>query len=634
VSQQSQFDLFKQRRFMPFFVTQALGAFNDNIFKNGLAAMLVFHSSQLAGLNTNQVVNLSAMAFILPFFLFSALFGQFADKYEKSMQIRRIKLFEIVIMLTATLGFWLDSLPLLLCVLFLLGFQSTMFGPIKYGIIPQVLKRNELVGGNALVEMGTFVAILAGTIAGPLLMGIDADWPVWVSATALLVAVIGYMTSCGIPEAPAVDPDLKISWNFVTETIRNIRFIGGNRIVLNSVLGISWFWFFGATFLVQIPSFSETVLGGDEYLMSTLLAMFIIGISTGSLLCERLSGGQVEIGLVPLGAIGLTLFGIDMYFASPAQTAVYTGLGDFFSLAANWRIVIDLLMIGIFSGFYIVPLYSLVQQNTVPERRSRVIAGNNILNAFFMVISAVIAMILLGKIGFTIPELFLFTAILNLVVTLYIFTIVPEFLMRFLVWMLIHTIYKVEVKGMGNIPESGAVIVAANHVSFVDPLIIGGVIRRPVRFVMYYKIFQLPLLKFIFKTGKAIPIAGRNEDPEILEMAYLSINEVIDEGHVLGIFPEGGITSDNKISPFKKGIEKIVAEKPVPVVPMALCNLWGSLFSRRDPLHKRRPYKFRALIELRIGRHIPPEELTAERLEADVRRLKNQDAEMNTSSNG
>jgi len=625
---------------MPFFVTQALGAFNDNVFKNGLAAMLVFHSSQIAGLNTNQVVNLSAMAFILPFFLFSALFGQFADKYEKSVQIRRIKLFEIVIMLTATLGFWLDSLPLLLGVLFMLGFQSTMFGPLKYGIIPQVLKRSELVGGNALVEMGTFVAILAGTIAGPLLMGIDTDWPIWVCVMALLVAVIGYLTSRAIPAAPAVAPELKINWNFITETVKNIRFIGGNRIVLNSVLGISWFWFFGATFLVQIPSFSETVLGGDERLMSTLLAMFIIGISTGSLLCERLSGGQVEIGLVPLGAIGLTLFGIDMYFASPAQTAVYTGLGDFFSHAANWRIVVDLLMIGVFSGLYIVPLYALVQQNTVPERRSRVIAGNNILNALFMVTSAVIAMILLGSIGFTIPELFLFTAILNLVVTMYIFSIVPEFIMRFLVWMLIHTIYKVKVTGIDNIPESGAAIVAANHVSFVDPLIIGGVIRRPVRFVMYYKIFKLPILKFIFKTGKAIPIAGRLEHPEILERAYRSIHEVIDAGHVLGIFPEGGITSNREIGTFKKGIEKIVGEKPVVVVPMALCNLWGSMFSRRDPLHKRRPYKFRALIELRIGKPIPPEELTAERLENDVRRLKDQAADdpaddvgLNTSSN-
>jgi 1-acyl-sn-glycerol-3-phosphate acyltransferase len=610
---------------MPFFVTQALGAFNDNVFKNGLAAMLVFHSAQIAGLNTDQLVNLSAMAFILPFFLFSALFGQFADKYEKSVQIRRIKLFEVFIMLSATLGFWLDSLPLLLVVLFMLGFQSTMFGPIKYGIIPQVLTPAELVGGNALVEMGTFVAILAGTIAGPLLMGIEASWPVWISGTALLIAFVGYLASRRIPEAPAVAPDLGINWNFLSETVKNIRFITENRIVLNSVLGISWFWFFGATFLVQIPSFSENTLGGDERLMSTLLAMFIIGISTGSLLCERLSGKQVEIGLVPFGAIGLTLFGIDMYFASTVEPVPFTGLGSFFAVGANWRIVIDLVMIGIFSGFYIVPLYALVQHHTTPSHRSRVIAGNNILNALFMVISAGIAMLLLGSIGFTIPELFLFTAILNLVVASYIFSIVPEFMMRFLVWILIHTIYRVDVKGMDNIPESGAVIVAANHVSFVDPLIIGGMIRRPVRFVSYYRFFKIPVLSFILKTGKAIPIASRHEDPEILEQAYQRIHEVIDEGNVLGIFPEGQITSNGEIATFRNGVEKIVGERPVSVVPMALCNLWGSLFSRRDPVHRRRPYKFRALIELRIGQAIPPEELTAERLESEVRQLRGED---------
>jgi len=610
---------------MPFFVTQALGAFNDNVFKNGLAAMLVFHSSKLAGLNTDQVVNLSAMAFILPFFLFSALFGQFADKFEKSLQIRRIKLFEVFIMALATLGFWLDSLPVLLGVLFLLGFQSTIFGPIKYGILPQILDRSELVGGNALVEMGTFVAILAGTIAGPLLMGIDADWPVWVSGVALLTAVAGYLASLNIPRAEAVAPGLKISWNFLSVTVRNIQFIKRNRIVLNSVLGISWFWFFGATFLVQIPSFSENVLGGDERLMSMLLAMFIIGVSAGSLLCERLSGGKVEIGLVPFGAIGLTLFGIDMYLASPATPASFTTLGAFFAVGANWRIVADLIMIGIFSGFYIVPLYALVQQQTEPAHRSRVIAGNNILNALFMVISAAIAMILLGSAGLNIPELFLFTALLNLVVAIYIFTVVPEFMMRFLVWMLIHTIYRVDVKGIENVPERGAAIVAANHVSFVDPLIIGGVIRRPVRFVMYYKIFQIPLLKFIFKTGKAIPIAARHEDPEILDRAYRRIHRSLEDRNLLGIFPEGAITSNGEIGAFKKGVDKIVAEQAVVVIPMALCNLWGSLFSRRDPLLKRRPYKFRARIELRIGRPIPPEELTSERLERDIRVLRGED---------
>ncbi|NNK99647.1 MAG: glycerol acyltransferase [Xanthomonadales bacterium] len=625
MSDHSQFSLFKERRFLPFFITQGLGAFNDNVFKNGLAAMLVFQSTEMAGLNTNQIVNLSAMVFILPFFLFSALFGQFADKFEKSTQIRFIKLFEVFIMLTAMLGFWLDNLPLLLSVLFLLGLQSTMFGPIKYGIIPQVLKGRELVGGNALVEMGTFVAILAGTIAGPLLMGVEADWPVWISGTALVVAVVGYIASREIPQAPAVAPELKISWNFFAETIRNISFIGENRTVLNSVLGISWFWFFGATFLVQIPSFSENVLGGDARLMSTLLAMFIIGISTGSLLCERLSGGQVEIGLVPFGAMGLTLFGIDMYFASPSSPAVYTGLIDFFSVGANWRIVADLLMIGIFAGFYIVPLYALVQQRTEPSHRSRVIAGNNILNALFMVISAIIAMYLLGSAGFTIPQLFLFTALLNMVVAAYIFSIVPEFMIRFLVWILIHTIYRVEVKGIEKIPETGAVIVAANHVSFVDPLIIGGVIRRPVRFIMYFRIFQMRVLNFIFKYGKAIPIAGQNEDPEVLAKAYRSIQEEIAEENVLGIFPEGKITSDGEIQTFKSGIEKIVEKQPVPVVPMALCNLWGSLFSRRDPLLKRRPYKFRARIELRIGEPIAPAELTAERLEQEIRKLRGPD---------
>jgi len=625
VSANSQFALFRTRRFLPFFWTQAFGALNDNIFKNALAALLVFQGSQMGGLNTDQVVNLSAMVFILPFFLFSALFGQFADKYEKSMQIRRIKLFEVVIMITATLGFWLNNLPLLLTVLFMLGFQSTIFGPIKYGILPQVLDKRELVGGNALVEMGTFVAILAGTIAGPQLAGIEANWPVWVSLAALVVAVMGYLFSRGIPEANAVAPDLKINWNIFTETWNNIRFINENQTVLNSVLGISWFWFFGATVLVQIPSYSQNVLGGDEDLMSGLLAMFIIGISTGSLLCEKLSGRQVEIGLVPFGTIGLTLFAADLYFASPAVPIEGVTLGSFLADSANWRIIADLLLIGAFGGFYIVPLYALVQQRSEASHRSRVIAGNNILNALFMVVAAIFAMLMLGRAGFTIPELFLATAVLNALVAIYIFTLVPEFLLRFLMWILIHTIYRVRARGLKNIPEEGPVIVAANHVSFVDPLIIGGMVRRPINFVMYYRIYQIPLLRFFFKASKAIPIASRTEDPDVLGEAYRRSDAVLEAGDILGIFPEGQITRDGEIQAFKKGIDRILVDQPVPVIPIALCNLWGSLFSRRDPLLKRRPYKLWSLIEIRVGKAIPPEEATAERLEAEIRALRGAD---------
>ena len=621
----SQFRLFSERRFMPFFMTQGLGAFNDNIFKNALAALLVFEGSRLGGLNTDQVVNLSAMLFILPFFLFSALFGQFADKYEKSLQIRNIKLFEVVIMALATLGFWIDSVPLLLFVLFLLGLQSTIFGPIKYGILPQILKREELVGGNALVEMGTFVAILAGTIAGPQLAGIDAPWPYWVGAAGLAVAVTGWLFSLRIPRAEAVAPDLEINWNIFSETVRNLKFLNENRVVLNSVLGIAWFWFFGATFLVQIPSYSQNVLGGDENLMSGLLAIFIVGISTGSLLCEKLSGRQVEIGLVPFGAIGLTLFGLDLYFASPATPGEAVSFGAFLSEGGNWRIIADLLLIGVFGGFYIVPLYALVQSRSAPDHRSRVIAGLNILDALFMVMAAIMAMLILGPAGLTIPDLFLITAVLNAVVALYVFTLVPEFLMRFLVWILIHTIYRVRVHGLENIPEEGPVVVVSNHVSFVDPLILGGMIRRPVRFVMYYRIYEIPLLKFVFRTGKAIPIAGRSENPEVLEAAYARMDEVLDAGDVLGIFPEGGITRDGEIQPFKPGVERLLAGRNATVVPVALCNLWGSMFSRRDPLHKRLPYKLWAKIEMRVGTPVPAAEATAERLQREVEALRGDD---------
>ena len=481
------------------------------------------------------------------------------------------------------------------------------------------------MGGNALVEMGTFVAILAGTIAGPLLAGIEAPWPVWVSGAALAVAAVGYLASLRIPEIPAVDPGLEINWNIATETVRNLRFINQNRTVLNSVLGISWFWFFGATVLVQIPSYSQNVLGGDAQLMAFLLGLFIVGISTGSLLCERLSGGDVEIGLVPLGSIGLTVFTLDLAFASPASPTPGLTIGAFLGEWGNWRLVLDLLMIGVFGGFYIVPLYALVQARSDPSRRSRVIAGNNILNALFMVVSALFAIVMLGSAGFSIPQLFLASAVLNAVVAIYIYSLVPEFLLRFLSWILIHTIYRVRTRGLDHIPPEGPVLLAANHVSFVDPLIIGGLVRRPVRFVMYQGIYRTPVLRRLFDAGKAIPIGSERTHPEVLAEAWERIDAELAAGEPVGIFPEGGITRDGEIQPFRPGIEKILARRPVPVVPMALCFLWGSLFSRRDPLHRRRPTKLWKPVELRIGAPIPPEEATAERIEAEVRSLRGED---------
>lgn len=621
MSQHSQFSLLRSRRFAPFFVTQGLGALNDNIFKNALAALIVFRSAELAILNTDQLVNLSALLFILPFFLFSALFGQFADKFEKSKQIRLIKLFEIAIMVFALVGFYFDSLPLLLSVLFLLGFQSTTFGPIKYGLLPQVLRKDELVGGNALTEAGTFIAILAGTILGPQLAGIETDWPVWVATACLFVAIAGWLSSRAIPIIPATAPELKINWNIFSESWRNLRYLKQHRVILNSVLGISWFWFYGATFLVQIPSYTYNLLGGDKNLMSLLLAMFIVGISLGSLLCERISRHQIELGLVPLGSIGLTVFGIDLYFASPQSPQQLADIASFFAMDNSWRLVIDLVMIGVFGGFYTVPLYALIQQRTAASNRSRVIAGNNIINALLMVISAAMAMLLLGNIGLTIPQLFLVTAILNIFVGMYIFTVVPEFFMRFIVWILMRSLYRIKVVGLEKIPAEGPVIIASNHVSFIDPLLLGGAVTRPIRYAMYYKIYNLPGLSWIFKAAKAFPIASKKENPEVLTKAYQRMHEILDEGDVLGIFPEGQITYDGKISEFRKGVEKLVKENPVPVVPVAIVNLWGSWFSRKYKGLKRGPRKFWQKIEVIIGDPIPSNELTSERLEAEVRKL-------------
>jgi len=622
VAKESQYSLLKQRRFGPFFFTQFLGAFNDNVFKNSLLILIAYQIADFGGLGTNTLINISAGLFILPFFLFSATAGQLADKYEKSFLIRLVKLLEISIMLLAAVGLYQRSVPVLVGVLFLMGTQSALFGPVKYGILPQLLDDKELIGGNGLVGMGTFLAILLGTAIGGLLIGNAENGTTAVGVTVVSIACLGYWISRGVPAVPTVDPGLKINWNPMTETWRIIRFTGRSRTVFLSVIGISWFWFFGATYLAQFPNYTRLVLHGNEQVVTLLLASFSLGVGAGALSCERMSGRMVEIGLVPFGSIGLTVFGVDLYFAVPQFVpGELLNAFQFLQVPGSWRLVLDVVLIGMFGGFYVVPLYALVQQRSKASHRSRIIAGNNVINALFMLLSAIMAIAGFSA-GLTIPQLLLLTAVLNGLVAIYIYTLVPEFLGRFIVWILVHTIYRIHKTGLEQIPERGPAILVCNHVSFVDALVIAGCVRRPIRFVMYYKIFQIPLLSFVFRTAGAIPIASKKEDPELLERAFDRIADSLEKGHLLCIFPEGRITSDGAMSVFRPGIERIVRHNPVPVIPIALRGLADSLFARgRGRSLRNFPWLLWARISLVAGAPIAPEAVTADGLREDVARL-------------
>ncbi|MFT5741661.1 MAG: 1-acyl-sn-glycerol-3-phosphate acyltransferase [Planctomycetota bacterium] len=570
--------LLSSKRFCPFFITQILGAFNDNLYKNGLTIFIAFQAANISQENSNSLVNIAAGLFILPFFLFSPIAGQLADKFEKSILIRRIKLLEIVIMLLAAVAFIAQSPAMLVAILFLMGTQSALFGPVKYSLLPQILKPEELVGGNAMVEFGTFVAILLGLIVGVFTIGIGTTA---MALAVVITAIIGYLASRSIPLIAAADPGLKISFNIPRQTLAILRDARANQTVFFSILGISWFWFIGITYVTQLPNYVRYELGGDEQVYVLLLAMFSIGIGAGSFLCERLSGRIVEIGLVPIGALGLTVFGIDIYFSQNlASGPELIDTASFIAQPGSLRVIFDILMLGVSGGIYIVPLYALVQQRSDAKKRSRIIAANNVLNALFMVVASLYGLFALSA-GISIPLLFCIMAVMNAAVALFIFTMVPEFIMRLLVWLLVHTVYRVDKVDLDNIPDEGPALLICNHVSFLDALVLAGSIRRPIRFVMYYRIFEIPLLSFIFKTAGAIPIAGAREDPELMARAFDKISAALADGELMCIFPEGKISIDGELNAFKPGVRQILQRNNVPVIPLALRGVWGSFFSRK-----------------------------------------------------
>ncbi len=618
----SALQLLRTKRFLPFFITQFLGAFNDNLYKQALITLITFGT--LSHYSSNTLNNIGAALFILPFFLLSAFAGQLADKYPKHTLIANIKLAEVFIMVAAATAMYLQSLEALLVILFLMGSQSAFFGPVKYSIIPQHLKEQELIGGNALVEMGTFMAIILGYIFGVVLT--KDHFPSWVIGAVLIsISLFGWLSSRQIPTAPAPQPSLKISLNLFSQSWKMVQYARKEHAVFLSIMGISWFWFLGAAYITQLPVFSRDYLTGTADLYVLLLTLFSVGIAAGSMLCEKLSGRKVELGLVPLGSLGLSLFGIDLYFAYGAYnpTSEAIGISAFLQQQGSSRIVLDISGLGLFGGLYIVPLFALVQQRSDETVRSQIIAGNNILNALFMVASALTGIGLIGFAGLSVPEFFLVLALMNIAVTCFIYQQVPEFTMRFLIWVLTHTLYRVTHSDLDNIPKEGPCVLVCNHVSYADALIIGGACRRPVRFVMFKPIYQLPVLNFIFRTGKSIPIDSKSNDPIAYENAFDQIAEELNTGEVVCIFPEGKLTTDGEVDEFKRGIEKILQRTPVTVVPMALKGLWGSVFSHKDGAALTKPpRRFWSKTELVAGQPVSPQNSSAENLYQQVLQLR------------
>ena len=616
----SQFGLLKTRRFSPFFVTQFLGAFNDNLFKNALIVLLTFQTAQWSRLSPALLANMAAGLFILPFFLFSATAGQLADKYDKALLARLVKALEIAIMLLVAAGFWLHSLPLLMACLFLLGLQSTFFGPVKYAILPQHLREEELVGGNALVEAGTFVSILVGTLCGGLLASLGQGM-VWITVCGLIVALAGYVASRAIPDAPAPEPTLRINPNPITETWRNIQFARENRTVFLSILGISWFWLFGALMLAQFPAYAKDVLGGTETSVTLLLGIFTLGIGIGSLLCERLSAKQVEMGLVPFGSIGLSLFTLDLAFASPAKLPPQPlSMAALLALPSTWHVLFDLFAIGLFGGFFIVPLYALIQLRSSASHRARIIAANNILNALFMVLGAIAAAALL-HVGLSIPALFGVAAVCNAAVALYIYRLLPEFLLRFVAWLLVHSVFRLRKQGAQALPDTGPALLVSNHASHVDTLIIASACRRPVRFVVGQNFFDKPIIGTLLRQGKAIAIpTSSDEDSAEMQACHAAVRAALHADEQVVFFtprPAAQHTAESSESrsdahppygrPLPAWCQQLIAQTSAPVFDVTLCGLQHSPFVRGPLTLWQRLARLRVMQPIAIDFALPAE---------------------------
>jgi 1-acyl-sn-glycerol-3-phosphate acyltransferase len=596
-------------RFRGLFWTQLLGAFNDNFFKYALLTLLVYRGFGELDMSEEKLSEFASAVFIIPFFLLSATAGQIADKYDKAKVIQRLKVVEIIIGVLGAIGFLFESVPLLFVGLALLGVQSAFFGPLKYGIIPQLIAEEDLTEGNAAVETGTKLAILAGTLSGGLLA--DSDKGAMVCSLAvLIVAVAGFLAAKKIPTVKASDPGLRVEWNPFTPTYRVIQLARRNKAVFLSILGVSWFWALGGGLLTLLPVYGKQVLMVESSVVTVMLGMFSVGVAIGAILCGKFSLHRLELGLVPFGSIGISVFlGHLAFLGAPfeVQPGQLLGLSAMITNPSGVLLLLDLAGISICSGLYIVPLYTMIQQRTEETYRSRVIAANNVINAGVMAFSLIL-LSKLGDLGLSIVQKFGLLAGLNLLVGLYIYTLIPEFFLRFLAYLLNHVLYRLKVVGESNIPREGAALLVGNHVSFIDWLVVLGGIHRPVRFVMWHKYYEVPIVRYLFQDAGAIPIASGKTHPAVLSAAFDSIDQSLEDGCLVCIFPEGQVTQDGEVGEFRNGLERILERRAVHVVPFALQGLWDSLFSaQRDrSIWSKARRLFRPRVSLVIGERLSP----------------------------
>lgn len=573
----TEIELLKTKRFLPLFITQFLGAFNDNTFKNALVILITYRLASIAGVNAQILVVFAAGIFILPFFLFSATAGQLADKYEKSRLISIIKVVEILLMLLVTVGFYFQSISMLMFSLFLLGTHSTFFGPLKYAILPDQLRENELIAGNGLIEAGTFIAILVGTLVGGLFV-LQPHGETFISLIVLAVAIAGWSSSLFIPATNNFNPELKVRYNIFRETYQLIRYSKKQWDIFLSILGISWFWLVGSIFLSEFPVFAKNILHANQNIVTFFLTLFSIGLAIGSLLCNKLLKGKVHATYVPLGALGITLFTVDLYFASShvamPVTAQLMGLEQFLSALTNWRVTVDLLLISICGGIYTVPLYAILQQRSEKAHRARVIASNNVINSLFMVVAALATMIMLSM-GFSVIDVFLTIAIANAGVAIYICKLLPDVLIRSFFHFILKALYRVNVKGLDHYHQAGErVVIVANHTSFLDAVLLATFLPDKLTFAVNTTVAKKRWIKFFLRMVDAFPIDPTNP------MAIKSLVNLLQQDKRCVIFPEGRLTMTGALMKIYEGPGLIADRSGAKLLPIHIDGAQRTVFSR------------------------------------------------------